>query len=690
MSQGGNNSTFSLPFTIPIPISEGGTGATSFIPEDIIYYDGTKLNSVPSGTSGYLLVSQGPGLPPAFMPASGSSSITITGNTGSATSSAFTMTGDTTGFTFDITGTTIALDGDLVVANGGTGRSSLTNHGVLVGAGTAAITQLAVGNTNTVLLGNTGADPSFGQVPNAALVNNSITLNSGTGITVTGSPIALGGAGTIALTTPVTVVNGGTERTSLTNHGVLVGAGTSPITQLAVGTTNTVLLGNTGADPSFGQVPNGALVNSSVTLTSGTGITVTGSPLSLGGAATIALTTPVSIANGGTNATSFTTTDGTIYYDGTRLVTTTTGSSGNVLTSGGPGVAPSYQSPAASSITISGNTGSSTGNSFTFTGGTTGLSFGSSAGTITTTFAGITANNGTVNLASDNGTVNTLNIGTGTGNGIAGKTINIGSSSTGTNIVMNTSSSIGFSLNTNNGPLTIASGTGTINISNDSTNTNIDLGTGAGVKVVDIGSTTGASGIQMNAGSAGMAVTSTSTIAFGASTSVSMNTGLTIDSTGRARNTKQPAFLAYLTTNQTNTTGDGTVYTIPFNATTYNQGSSFNTATGAFTAPISGVYLFTSGVRFSGLTISYNRAVMALIVAGTSAQTLNAGPVNPGAAFSTTSTDFGFNCTGSIFMTAGDVLTMTLTVAGSTKTIQVGGVFGSNQYLTWLSGCLLC
>ncbi len=80
-----------------------------------------------------------------------------------------------------------------------------TNHGVLVGAGTAAaVTALAVGTTNTVLLGNTGADPSFGQVPNAALQNSSITINAGTNITVTGSPVSLGGAVTIAATqTPI-------------------------------------------------------------------------------------------------------------------------------------------------------------------------------------------------------------------------------------------------------------------------------------------------------------------------------------------------------------------------------------------------------------------------------------------------------------------------------------------------------
>jgi len=40
------------------------------------------------------------------------------------------------------------------------------------------------------------------------------------------------------------------------------------------------------------------------------------------------------------------TTDGTIIYDGTRLVTTATGTAGQILTSNGAGVAPTYQATA--------------------------------------------------------------------------------------------------------------------------------------------------------------------------------------------------------------------------------------------------------------------------------------------------------------------------------------------------------
>lgn len=94
--------------------------------------------------------------------ASATANITITGDSGGGlTASSFTFTGGTTGLTFSGAGTTETLTGTLVVANGGTGRTTLTNHGVLVGAGTSAITQLAAATNNQILVGNTSADPSF-------------------------------------------------------------------------------------------------------------------------------------------------------------------------------------------------------------------------------------------------------------------------------------------------------------------------------------------------------------------------------------------------------------------------------------------------------------------------------------------------------------------------------------------------
>lgn len=51
--------------------------------------------------------------------------------------------------------------GTLAVDQGGTGAATLTDHGVLLGSGTGAITPTAVGATGSLLQGQTGADPVF-------------------------------------------------------------------------------------------------------------------------------------------------------------------------------------------------------------------------------------------------------------------------------------------------------------------------------------------------------------------------------------------------------------------------------------------------------------------------------------------------------------------------------------------------
>lgn len=59
----------------------------------------------------------------------------------------------------------------------------------------------------------------------------------------------------------IPVTRGGTNLGTLTNHALQVGAGTSSVTQLAVGTTGQVLNANTGADPSWGTAPASGEIN---------------------------------------------------------------------------------------------------------------------------------------------------------------------------------------------------------------------------------------------------------------------------------------------------------------------------------------------------------------------------------------------------------------------------------------------
>ena len=93
-------------------------------------------------------------------------------------------------------------------------------------------------------------------------------------LSISGSPITTSGTLAISLSgTALPVTSGGLGTTSNTNHGVLLGQGTSAVVATAVGATGTVLKGNTGADPSFGAVDltadvTGVLPNANTTAAS--------------------------------------------------------------------------------------------------------------------------------------------------------------------------------------------------------------------------------------------------------------------------------------------------------------------------------------------------------------------------------------------------------------------------------------
>lgn len=74
----------------------------------------------------------------------------------------------------------IGLTAPISVATGGTGRTTLTSHAVLVGAATSGVTQLTVGNTNSVLTGTTSADPVFSTTSTSYF--SGVSFNAGTDI----------------------------------------------------------------------------------------------------------------------------------------------------------------------------------------------------------------------------------------------------------------------------------------------------------------------------------------------------------------------------------------------------------------------------------------------------------------------------------------------------------------------------
>lgn len=148
-------------------------------------------------------------------------------------------------------------------------------------SGTASAISIGVGTTVnvshiTVSSSNANAITGLGTIVYGVIdfTGSSSTINTSTQ-TNTVTEI-----GSLTLHTALTVANGGTGQTTLTNHSVLVGAATSAITQLSAMTDGQILIGKTSNDPQI------------ITPTAGTGLTVTANSTTL----SYALTNPSGFA----------------------------------------------------------------------------------------------------------------------------------------------------------------------------------------------------------------------------------------------------------------------------------------------------------------------------------------------------------------------------------------------------------
>ena len=79
---------------------------------------------------------------------------------------------------------TINLTAPVTVPNGGTGQTTLLDHGIVVGRGVAAVDSLAVGATGTLLVGATGANPAFGTSADGNFTFTTATAGTDRALTV--------------------------------------------------------------------------------------------------------------------------------------------------------------------------------------------------------------------------------------------------------------------------------------------------------------------------------------------------------------------------------------------------------------------------------------------------------------------------------------------------------------------------
>jgi len=144
-------------------------------------------------------------------------------------------------------------------------------------------------------------------------------------------------------------------------------------------------------------------------------------------------------------------------------------------------------------------------------------------------------------------------------------------------------------------------------------------------------------------------------------------------------NTSQPMFSAYLSTNPSNVTGDGTVYTVICDTKFFDQGTNYNTSTGTFTAPATGKYIFSGSLLATNGGISAT-GLFLLAVTGIS-YTLDYS------AIFTAALTRSFSGTVIVALTAGNTAQITFQATGSTKTTSLIG--GNGPVDTYFCGALL-
>ena len=250
-----------------LSVANGGSGAATFTAHGVLLGETTSaFNATSAGTSGQPLLSGGASANPNW--------------------------------------------GTLGVNYGGTGDTTLTTNGILYGNGTSAVGITAAGTQYQVFQAGASGVPTVGalQLGQSAAVSGTLP-----GTNMTAVNLAIGTNGGVTGTLPVG--NGGTNATSFTAHGVILGESSSALNATSAGTSGQPLLSSgSSSDPNWGTLG-----------------------VNYGGTGDTTLTAYAILA-GGTTST------------GALQQVSGVGSSGQVLTSNGASALPTWQAQATAPI----------------------------------------------------------------------------------------------------------------------------------------------------------------------------------------------------------------------------------------------------------------------------------------------------------------------------------------------------
>lgn len=249
-----SSGSISLSISSPIAISNGGTNSTSFTNNRFVMSSGGSLISAPELKDGQLLIGSGTVgsiNSPVAANLSGGTNISI-GSSGGAIS--------------------VGISGVLSVANGGTNSSNaLSPQSCIMVSSSNQITESSALINGQVLIGRSGGFPPL-----------PATLTNGSNISITNSS----GSIAVGISAPISIENGGTNSTdALLNNRIMISSGGKIVESSALLNGQMIIGSTSGAIQVAG-------------LTAGNGLTVT--PGS--GTTSVSFTAPISVANGGTNS----------------------------------------------------------------------------------------------------------------------------------------------------------------------------------------------------------------------------------------------------------------------------------------------------------------------------------------------------------------------------------------------------
>jgi hypothetical protein len=145
-------------------------------------------------------------------------------------------------------------------------------------------------------------------------------------------------------------------------------------------------------------------------------------------------------------------------------------------------------------------------------------------------------------------------------------------------------------------------------------------------------------------------------------------------------------FRAYMAADKLNVTGDGTVYTIPFDTEWLDIGNDFDTATGIFTAPLKGIYCFIGNIYCQDDILGHNTAETKILIAGTYPQANAQNNINP-VPIIDNSNAYTFLASATTLMDVGDTARLTVQISGGAKNVDIIAI--KTYIRSWFGGFLL-